>query len=112
MTLFALGQRKTYSRNRNNEIKQNYWFDASHYDDDGFFRGPAIFESEDEAQAYLLKYQTKMMDHVDKYNLANNGYGNNRTGKILNIELKIFEVEKREALPMFMPPNSNIAPAH
>jgi L-amino acid N-acyltransferase YncA len=42
---------------------------VSHFDDDGHFLGAAIFETYEEAKAYLKKYEHKMFEYTFKKEL-------------------------------------------
>jgi hypothetical protein len=60
---YVLKQRRPRSRiNANTET----WQPVSLYDSEDYFRGQAIFETEREAQAYLLKYNARIIFQLKK----------------------------------------------
>ena len=71
----------------------NQWKSISHYSKSGNFLGPAIFETEQEAQEYLKQYETKLsLASIDiSSNDDNNGKKGTRLRRYQYIQLKVFQ---------------------
>jgi hypothetical protein len=76
----------------------NQWKSISHYSKSGNFLGPAIFETEQEAQEYLKQYERKLsLASIDissssnKSNDDNNGKKGTRLRRYQYIQLKVFQ---------------------
>jgi hypothetical protein len=67
------------------------WQDVSLIDSDNYFRGAAIFETEDEAISYMKIYEQKLQARNEQ------NHGNNRNNRI-NIILKIFQQEEKPVM--------------
>jgi hypothetical protein len=77
------------------------WNNISHYSESGNFLGPAVFETEQEAQQYLKKYERKLS--LVSIDTSRDKLNNNASkGRILRryqyTELKVFQESTLHAI--------------